>query len=305
MVHSAEGSVNPVTDTFALADRAVRRLGYGAMQLCGLGVIGPPRHRDEAIRVLRRAVELGVNHIDTAQYYGPNVANELIREALYPYPEDLALVSKVGASRDDNGNWLPAQSPAELRAGVEDNLQSLRANRLTAVNLRLMPHPAEGHPARVPLEDQLAEMVALRDEGKIAGVGISSASLSEVETAIRLAGIVCVQNPFSLVDQSDVEVLDRCTADGIGYVPFFPLGSAFPSLPKVTDQPAVQAVASRLGAQPSQVGLAWLLARADNVLLIPGTSSVAHLEENMQTADLKLSEEDLAELSAVATPAVR
>jgi aryl-alcohol dehydrogenase-like predicted oxidoreductase len=147
-------------------------------------------------------------------------------------------------------------------------------------------------------------MVSLREEGKIAGVGISSASPSEVEMAIRLARIVCVQNPFSLIDQGDVEVLERCTADGIAYVPFFPLGSAFPSLPKVTDQPAVQAVASRLAAQPSQVGLAWLLARADNVLLIPGTSSVAHLEENMRAADLELSEEDLAELSAVASPAV-
>jgi aryl-alcohol dehydrogenase-like predicted oxidoreductase len=282
----------------------VRRLGYGAMQLCGPGVFGPPRDRDEAIRLLRRVVEVGVNHIDTAQYYGPNVANKLICEALYPYPDDLALVSKVGAVRDDKGNWLPAQSPAELRAGVEDNLRSMRVDRLTAVNLRLLPHAEEGDQARVPLEDQLGEMVSLRDEGKIAGVGISSASPSEVEMAIRLARIVCVQNPFSLIDQGDVEVLERCTADGIAYVPFFPLGSAFPSLPKVTDQPAVQAVASRLAAQPSQVGLVWLLAQADNVLLIPGTSSVAHLEENMRAADLELSEEDLAELSAVASPAV-
>jgi pyridoxine 4-dehydrogenase len=293
-----------VADTFPLADRTVRRMGYGGMQLCGPGVFGPPRDRDEAIRVLRRAVELGVNHIDTAQYYGPNVTNELIHEALYPYPDDLALVSKVGAARDDKGNWLAAQSAAELRAGVEDNLRSLRVDQLTAVNLRLLPHRADGDHPRVPLEDQLAEMVTLRDEGKIAGVGISNASPSEVETAIQLARIVCVQNPFSLIDQNDVQVLDRCAADGIAYVPFFPLGSAFPSLPKVTEQPAVQAVASRLGAQPSQVALAWLLARADNILLIPGTSSVAHLEENMQAADLELSEEDLAELSAVASPAV-
>jgi pyridoxine 4-dehydrogenase len=293
-----------VADTFPLADRTVRRMGYGGMQLCGPGVFGPPRDRDEAIRVLRRAVELGVNHIDTAQYYGPNVTNELIHEALYPYPDDLALVSKVGAARDDKGNWLAAQSAAELRAGVEDNLRSLRVDQLTAVNLRLLPHRADGDHPRVPLEDQLAEMVTLRDEGKIAGVGISNASPSEVETAIQLARIVCVQNPFSLIDQNDVQVLDRCAADGIAYVPFFPLGSAFPSLPKVTEQRAVQAVASRLGAQPSQVALAWLLARADNILLIPGTSSVAHLEENMQAADLELSGEDLAELSAVASPAV-
>jgi aryl-alcohol dehydrogenase-like predicted oxidoreductase len=206
-----------VRDTFTLADRTVRRLGYGAIQLCGPGVFGPPRDRDEAIRVLRRAVEVGINHIDTAQYYGPNVANKLICEALYPYPDDLALVSKVGAVRDDKGNWLPAQSPAELRAGVEDNLRSMRVDRLTAVNLRLLPHPEEGDQARVPLEDQLGEMVSLRDEGKIAGVGISSASPSEVEMAIRLARIVCVQNPFSLIDQGDVEVLERCTADGIAY----------------------------------------------------------------------------------------
>ncbi len=293
-----------MADTFPLVDRTVRRMGYGGMQLCGPGVFGPPRDRDDAIRVLRRAVELGVNHIDTAQYYGPNVTNELIHEALYPYPDDLALVSKVGAARDDKGNWLAAQSAAELRAGVEDNLRSLRVDQLTAVNLRLLPHRADGDHPRVPLEDQLAEMVTLRDEGKIAGVGISNASPSEVETAIQLARIVCVQNPFSLIDQNDVQVLDRCAADGIAYVPFFPLGSAFPSLPKVTEQSAVRAVASRLGAQPSQVALAWLLARADNILLIPGTSSVAHLEENMQAADLELSEEDLAELSAVASPAV-
>jgi pyridoxine 4-dehydrogenase len=288
-----------VTDTFALANRTVRRIGYGAMQLPGPGVLGPPRDRDEALRVLRRAVELGVNHIDTAQFYGPDVANELIREALHPYPDDLAIVSKVGARRDSAGAWTPAQSPAELRADVEENLRSLRVEQLTAVNLRRMDEHDHGPDvAEVALEDQLAEMVALREEGKIAGVGISTASAEQVAIAIKVADIVCVQNPFSLVDQHDTDVLEQCTAAGIAYVPYFPLGSAFPHLPKVIDQPAVQAVAARLGVSPSQIGLAWLLARANNVLLIPGTSSVAHLEDNLAVADVGLSTEDLAELDA-------
>jgi pyridoxine 4-dehydrogenase len=292
-------SVEEVTETYRLANRTVRRIGYGAMQLPGPGVFGPPRDRDEALRVLRRAVELGVNHIDTAQYYGPDVSNELICAALYPYPDDLAIVSKVGARRDSTGGWVPAQTPAELRAGVEANLRTLRIEQLTAVNLRRMDEH-EGQPADpVPLEDQLAEMVALRDEGKIAGVGVSTVSADEVAVAIRTADIVCVQNPFSLVDRHDTGVLDQCTAAGVAYVPYFPLGSAFAHLPKVTDQAVVQKVASRLGVSPSQVGLAWLLARADNVLLIPGTSSPAHLAENLAAGDVQLSAHDLAELAQV------
>jgi pyridoxine 4-dehydrogenase len=287
-----------VTDTFPLADRTVRRIGFGAMQLPGPRVFGPPRDRGEAIRLLRRAVGLGVNHVDTAQYYGPDVSNELIREALHPYPEDLAIVSKVGAVRDDTGGWVPAQTPAELRTGVEDNLRALGVEQLTAVNLRRMDAGHGGDAAAVPLEDQLGEMVAMREEGLIAGVGISTVPRQDVETAIRLADVVCVQNAFSLVDQSDAEVLDLCTAAGIAYVPYFPLGSAFPGQPKVSDQPAVWSVAARLGVSPSQVGLAWLLARADNVLLIPGTSSVDHLEENLATADVRLGAEDFAERSA-------
>ena len=282
--------------TSTLGTFRVRRVGFGAMQLPGPGVMGPPRDRDEAIAVLRRAVELGVNHIDTAQYYGPDVSNELIREALYPYADDLALVSKVGAVRDADGGWLPAQQPHELRSGVEDNLRSLGVEQLAAVNLRLLDHAPDGYTAP-PLEDMLAEMVALRDEGKIAGVGISTASLEEVETAIRLADIACVQNAFSLLDQHDQPVLDRCAADGIAYVPYFPLGSAFPGLPKVTDDPAVQRVARQRGATPAQVGLAWLLAHSPNVLLIPGTSSVAHLEQNLACGSIELSEDDLALLN--------
>ena len=286
-----------MTSSYPLAGRTVRRVGFGAMQLPGPGVFGPPRDHGEAVAVLRRAVELGANHVDTAQYYGPDVANALIREALQPYPDDLALVSKVGAVRDADGGWVPAQRPQQLRAGVEDNLRSLGVDRLTVVNLRLLPadHLPDGTEP-VPLEDQLAEMVALRDEGKIAGVGISNATLAQVDTAIQSADIVCVQNPFSLLDQQDTAVLGRCHAAGIAYVPFFPLGSAFPGMPKVTEQPVVQRIAEQLGLTPAQVGLAWLLSLRDNILLIPGTSSRGHLEENMTVGDLELPDDALREL---------
>jgi pyridoxine 4-dehydrogenase len=282
------------SDTFPIGSVRVHRVGFGAMQLPGPGVKGPPRDREEALAVLRRAVELGVNHIDTAQYYGPDVANELIHEALHPYPEDLALVSKVGARRDAAGGWVPAQRPDELRSAVEDNLRSLAVDQLTAVNLRILDGPTRADQPR--LEDQLAEMVAMREEGLVSGVGISNVGLDQLEIAIRLAGIVCVQNAFSLLDQSDAPVLERCIEERIAYVPFFPLGSAFPTIPKVTDSRAVRDVATRLRATPAQVGLAWLLARAENVLLIPGTSSRAHLEENLACASVQLSESDLDEL---------
>jgi pyridoxine 4-dehydrogenase len=282
--------------TFPLGSLSVHRIGFGAMQLPGRGVTGPPRDRAEAIAVLRRAVELGVDHIDTAQFYGPDVANDLIREALYPYPEGLVLVSKVGAFRDDKGGWLPGQRPDQLRSAVEDNLRSLDVERLGAVNLRLTDHPEAGADQQVPLEDQLAEMVALREEGKIAGVGISTANVAQVQQAVDQADIVCVQNAFSLVDQKDADVLELCHENGIAYVPYFPLGSAFPHMPKVTDNAAVRTVAERLAATPAQVGLAWLLAHRDNILLIPGTSRVAHLEQNMTVGDLTLSADDVAEL---------
>jgi aryl-alcohol dehydrogenase-like predicted oxidoreductase len=276
---------------------AVHRVGFGAMQLPGPGVFGPPRDHDAALRVLRRAVELGVDHIDTSQYYGPEVANALIHEALHPYPEGLVLVSKVGARRDGTGAWLPAQRPEELREGVEDNLRTLAVEALGAVNLRRMDGdlPAD---QRVPFEDQLAEMAALRDEGKLLGIGVSTVDLAQVDQAMDAVGLACVQNAFSLLDQRDAPVLERCAEAGVAYVPYFPLGSAFPGLPKVTEDPAVLAVAGRLGATPAQVGLAWLLARSPNVLLIPGTSSVAHLEENLASGELHLSAEDLAELGA-------
>ncbi len=284
-------------DTSSLGSLPVHRVGFGAMQLPGPGVIGPPRDHDAAVAVLRRAVELGVDHIDTAQFYGPDVANALIREALHPYADDLVLVSKVGAFRDEAGGWLPGQRPDQLRSAVDDNLRSLGVEQLGAVNLRLMDgEHALPAAQQVTLEDQLAEMVALREEGKIAGIGISTASLAQVQQAIDQAGIVCVQNAFSLLDQSDADVLDLCHRSGIAYVPYFPLGSAFPHLPKVTDNAAVRAVALRRGATPAQVGLAWLLGHRDNVLLIPGTSSLAHLEENLAVAEVELSADDVAEL---------
>lgn len=283
-----------VDGTYRLADRTVRRIGYGAMQLPGPGVFGLPKDHGEALRVLRRAVELGVNHIDTAQFYGPNVSNELIREALHPYPEDLAIVSKVGARRDAGGGWVPAQAPAELRADIEENLRSLEVEQLTVVNLR---RREEEGVAGVHFEDQIAEMVALRDEGKMAGIGLSTVTADQLSTAMELTDVACVQNPFSLVDRHDVGVLDRCREAGIAYVPYFPLGSAFPNMPKVVEQPAAQHVATRLGVSPAQVGLAWLLACGDNVLLIPGTSSIPHLEENLASAEVTLSADDLTELT--------
>jgi pyridoxine 4-dehydrogenase len=297
--------MNTFTFSGSLAGRSISRIGYGAMQLPGPGVFGPPRNRDQAVAMLRRAIELGVDHIDTAQFYGPAVSNQLIHEALHPYPDDLLLVSKVGAARDTQGGWLPAQKPADLRAGVEDNLRSLDVEQLGIVNLRRMD-PAE-LPAGVqpvPLVDQLAEMIALREEGKIAGIGVSNATLDEVNTAIAIAGIVCVQNAFSLLDRHDADVLERCASDGIAYVPFFPLGSAFPNMPKVTDNATVQSIAARIGATSAQVGLAWLLALADNILLIPGTSSVDHLEQNMATGAITLTDDDVAELQSCAAGAV-
>jgi len=282
--------------TGQIAGKTVARVGFGAMQLPGRGVMGPPKDHDEAIAVLRRAVEAGVNHIDTAEFYGPHVANQLIREALYPYPDDLVIVSKVGSVRDAKGNWNPAQRPAELRAAVEENLLTLGVDQIGAVNIRRMdgPHavPAE---QQVAIEDQLAEMVALRDEGKIAGIGISTAPLAEVQ--VVSSEITCVQDPFSLLAQDDGGVLQHCIDHGIAFVPYFPLGSAFPHLPKVTDDAKVKAVAARLGATPAQVGLAWLLAKADNILLIPGTSSLAHLKENLGVADVELTDADIAALN--------
>ncbi len=287
------------SSTFRIAGQTVGRVGFGAMQLPGRGVMGPPRDRDEALAVLRRVIDAGVNHIDTAQYYGPDVANELIREALYPYPDDLVIVSKVGSERDAEGGWIPTQQPQKLRSGVEDNLRTLGVDHLGAVNLRLLEDQASSS-QQTTLEDQLAEMSALRDEGKIIGIGISTATLDQVRQAHESVGLACVQNAYSLLSRDDQPVLDYCVENEIAYVPYFPLGSAFPGLPKVTDDPEVRALAAEKGATPAQIGLAWLLGRAPNVCLIPGTSSLAHLIENLAVADVELSSDDIDRLALIA-----
>jgi pyridoxine 4-dehydrogenase len=292
--------VGPVPEvSLSLADRPVGRIGFGAMQLPGPGVFGPPRDREQALAVLRRAIELGVNHIDTAQYYGPDVSNELIHSALHPYPDDLVLVSKVGGARDEKGGWIPAQSPAQLRSGIEENLRSLEVQRIDVVNLRLMGPGESAHTSPVPLEDQLEEMVRLRTEGKIGAVGLSNVTLEQLETALQHTEVACVQNPFNLLQRDDQPVLERCRQNGIPYVPFFPLGSAFAGMRKVTEEPAVRAIAERQGATPAQVGLAWLLHHSQNILLIPGTSSPLHLEENLAAQQIELDTDALNALDTL------
>jgi pyridoxine 4-dehydrogenase len=281
------------SQSFALAGRPVRRVGFGAMQLPGPGVFGPPKDHDQAIAVLRRAVAAGVNHIDTAQFYGPDVANELIREALSPYPEDLVLVSKVGGARDEAGGWLPAQRPGELRSGVQANLRSLQVDQVPVVNLRRF----EG--SDVPFAEQLDAMVVMREEGLIGGVGLSNVSLEQYRAARSRTEVACVQNAYNVAQRSDQPVFDACAADGVPYVPFFPLGSAFAADNPVLGAPAVRRAGGRLGVTPVQVALAWLLALAPSVLLIPGTSSLAHLEENLAAADVTLDQAALDDLEHV------
>jgi aryl-alcohol dehydrogenase-like predicted oxidoreductase len=271
----------------------VARVGYGAMQLF-------EATPEDATAVLRRAVELGVNHIDTASFYGPGEVNRRIRAALAPYPDDLVIVSKVGAryTGEEPMPLAAAQRPAELRAAVEDDLRQLGLDRVPVVNLRRMdlgPSAAVEGDQDIDVDDQLAEMIALRDEGKIGAIGISSVPLDVVRRAAP-AGIACVQNAYSLLDRSQEATLDFCKSEGIAWVPYFPLGSAFPGLPKVTDDAVVVEVAGEIGATPAQVGLAWLLAHAANTLLIPGTRSVAHLEENLGAGNVALGADVLARL---------
>ena len=272
---------------YVLGAATVSRIGFGAMQLPGPGVFGPPRDRDAAIAVLRRAADLGVDHIDTAQYYGPGVANELIRAALFPYREGLALVSKVGARRDESGGWLRYDRPAELRQGIEDNLRALAVGQLAAVNLRLID---DAEPDQ-RFDDQLAAMVQARDDGLIGGVGLSNITRGHLLHALAVTDIACVQNPMNLADQTSMPVLEECHARGIAFVPFFPLGSAFAQGNPVLGDPRVAATAARVGHTPAQIALAWLLSLRPNVLLIPGTSSVRHLEENMAVANIELDAE--------------
>jgi aryl-alcohol dehydrogenase-like predicted oxidoreductase len=269
---------------YRLGAVTVSRLGFGAMQLPGPGVFGPPRDRGQAIAVLRRAAELGVDHIDTAQYYGPEVANELIRAALHPYPEGLALVSKVGARRDRSGGVLRFDSPAQLTQGIEDNLRTLAADHLAAVNLRLMDDAEPGQ----RFDDQLTAMMKARDNGLIGGIGLSNITREHLLHALSITDIACVQNPMNLADRHSLPVLDECEARGIAFVPFFPLGSAFAGGNPVLRSPQVVSIAARLGRTPAQIALAWLLSFRPNILLIPGTSSVSHLEENMAARDIEL-----------------
>src|SRR3954451_15295540 len=286
-----------------LGDLDVNRIGFGAMQLAGPGVFGPPRDPDAARAVLRRAVELGVDHIDTSQYYGPDVVNDLIREALHPYPAGLKLVTKVGGRRDEAGGWLPAQSPAELRAGVEANLRSLRVERMDLVNLRLLD--ADGGGAGIPEPEQLGELEDLRQEGKLDLIGVSNVSREGVERAIELVDLGEVQNAYSILDRADDPIIDLCEERGVAFVPFFPLGSAFTGGPaRLAADPGVAGVADKHGATPSQIALAWLLVRSKRILLIPGTTSVAHLEENLAAGETALEDDDLAALDAV-EPAAR
>ena len=282
-----------MSKTSLLGDRPVNRIGFGAMQLAGPGVFGPPRDPDAARAVLRRAIGLGVNHIDTSQYYGPDVVNELIHETLYPYPDNLTLVTKVGARRDGSGAWLQWDDPAALRQGVEDNLRTLQIERIGAVNLRLMDeHDSEGK-----MEEQLGALEDLRREGKLELIGISNASTETVRRALDLVEIACVQNAYSVVNRASEDELELCEQRGVAFVPFFPLGSAFTGGPKqLAADPAVAEVADRHGVTPSQVALAWLLHRSERILLIPGTSSVGHLEQNMAAGEIELDAQDMARL---------
>jgi aryl-alcohol dehydrogenase-like predicted oxidoreductase len=281
--------------TFALGQIEVRRSGYGAMQLAGSFAFGEPPDHATAIGVLRAAVDAGVNHIDTAQYYGPGIVNDLIREALHPYPDGLAVVSKVAVRRDATGAVLPFDDPDQLREGIEDNLRSLRVDQLAAVNLRL---PGDGR-VDARFDEQLAAMVTARDDGLIGGVGLSNVSLDQLRHALAGTDIVCVQNLFHLADRRSAPVLEECVSRGVAFVPFCPLGLPRGQDNPVLTNPVVVQTAARLGATPAQVALKWLLMLAPNVLLIPGTGSTAHLRENLDAESLTLDEEAMSTLDGV------
>jgi aryl-alcohol dehydrogenase-like predicted oxidoreductase len=282
---------NVLGGTFRLGDREVHRMGFGAMQLAGPHVYGPPQDPVEVAAVLRAAVEAGVNHIDTSDFYGPHVVNRLIKETLHPYRDGLVLVTKLGARRTSDAGWRPAQSPAELRAGAEDNLRNLGLDVLEVVNLRLW---SGGNlpPANREFRPQLETMLELQREGKIKHIGLSNAHPLQVEAAVKMAEIVCVQNHYGVLHRADDELVEFCADRGIAFVPFFPLGGGLSPL----QAEALDAVAAELGATPHQVALAWLLHGTENMLLIPGTSKVAHLKQNLAAASLKLSAEQLRRL---------
>jgi aryl-alcohol dehydrogenase-like predicted oxidoreductase len=278
---------------FILGNRSVKRLGYGAMQLAGPGVFGPPRDHDAALAVLREAVASGVNHIDTSDFYGPHITNRLIREALAPYPQDLFIVTKIGARRGGDGAWLPAFSPEELTRAVHDNLRNLGLDVLDVVNLRIM-FDAHG-PAEGSIEAPLTVLADLQRQGLVRHIGLSNVTPAQVAEGRKIADIVCVQNQYNVAHRTDDPLIDDLARDGIAYVPFFPLGGFSP-----LQSTALSDVADRLDATPMQVALAWLLRRSPNILLIPGTSSVAHLRENLAAAELDLPDVALAELDDVA-----
>jgi pyridoxine 4-dehydrogenase len=277
--------------TFTLGDRTVHRVGYGAMQLAGPGVFGPPADHDAALAVLRAVVELGIDHIDTSDFYGPHVTNRLIREALHPYPADLTIVTKVGARRDEQGGWPHARAPHELRQAVLDNLENLGLDVIDVVNFRVggLERPEAGS-----IAEGFSALAELQQEGLVRHLGLSTVSAEQVAEAQAIAPVVCVQNMYNVAHREDDELVDQLAEQGIAYVPYFPLGGFNP-----LQSAALTAVADRLSASPMAVALAWLLQRSPNILLIPGTSSVAHLRENVAGAQLVLSEQDVAELDVI------
>jgi aryl-alcohol dehydrogenase-like predicted oxidoreductase len=278
--------------TFSLGGHSVNRMGYGAMQLAGPGVFGPPKDRAEAVAVLREAIASGVDHIDTSDFYGPHVTNQIIREALHPYPKDLVIVTKVGAVRGADASWNPAMSPADLERAVHDNLRNLGLDVLDVVNLRVMGRVHE--PSDGPVEEQFSVLAELQRKGLVRHLGLSNATSAQVAEAQGIAEVVCVQNLYNLVQRGDDAFVDELARKKIAYVPFFPLGGFSP-----LQSAELSAVAAELGATPMQVALAWLLHRAPNILLIPGTSSLAHLRENLAAAEIALSKDVVARLEAI------
>jgi pyridoxine 4-dehydrogenase len=282
--------------TFTLGGRTVNRMGYGAMQLAGKGVFGPPRDRNAAIAVLREAVEAGVDHIDTSDFYGPRVTNEIIREALHPYPRDLTIVTKIGAKRGSDGSWNPAMSADDLTRAVEDNLTNLGLEAMDVVNLRLMGGGAGHGPAEGSIATPLRVVADLQRQGLVQHIGLSNVTPTQVEEGRGICEIVCVQNQYNLAHRDGDALIDALAQDRIAYVPFFPIGGFSPLQSSVLSE-----VAASLNVTPLQVALAWLLRRSPNILLIPGTSSVAHLHENIAAAEINLQAEAMTKLNGIAT----